>query len=246
MLLVATHRTDYSAPGEGLAQVTSLALRDCHRARSPVRRRHDRGPTNCRPRCLEEIISHTDGIPLFVEELTKSVLESGLLREAGNHYRLASPLPALAIPTSLRDSLAARLDRLAPVKEIAQIGACIGREFSRELLYRVAALEAEQLDDALDRLVEAELISRRKTPSDIVYTFKHALVQDAAYDLLLKSRRQHPACPHRAHPGDRIIADQAAHSPELLAHHYTQAGQSATPRSHSGARPAPLPSSAWP
>ena len=224
VLLVATHRTDYAAPCDGLAHVTSLALlRLPPSAITQFVGLMTEG-RELPAEVLEEIISHTDGIPLFVEELTKSVLESGLLRESGNQYRLASPLPTLAIPTSLRDSLAARLDRLAPVKEIAQIGACIGREFPRELLYRVAALEAPQLDDALDRLVEAGLISRRKTPSDIVYTFKHALVQDAAYDLLLKSRRQHlhARIARTLETGD---GNQGAHKPELLAHHYTQAGQ---------------------
>ena len=101
---------------------------------------------------LEQILAHTDGVPLFVEELTKSVLESGLLREAGDRYVLDGPLPALAIPTTLRDSLIARLDRLAPVREIAQIGACIGREFSYELLAAVSPLSGEQLEEALEQL----------------------------------------------------------------------------------------------
>ncbi len=231
VLLVATHRTDYAAPCNGLAYVTSLTLL---RLPPSAIARFVGVMTEGRElpaEVLEEIISHTDGIPLFVEELTKSVLESGLLHESGNQYRLASPLPTLAIPTSLRDSLAARLDRLAPVKEIAQIGACIGREFSRGLLYHVAALDAQQLDDALDRLVESGLISRRETPSDSVYTFKHALVQDAAYDLLLKSRRQHlhARIARTLETGDD---NQLAHKPELLAHHYTQAGQLPTAIPH--------------
>jgi predicted ATPase len=128
------------------------------------------------------VLAHTDGVPLFVEELTKSVLESGLLREAGDAYLLQAPLPALAIPTSLRDSLLARLDRLAPVKEVAQIGACIGREFSYELLARVSTLSNELLEGALPKLTEAGMVYRRGTPPNATYTFKHALVQDAAYD----------------------------------------------------------------
>jgi tetratricopeptide (TPR) repeat protein len=224
VLLVATHRPDYSPPWEGLPQVTSLGLGRLQPSNVTRFVNVMTGGRQLPPEVLEEIISHTDGVPLFIEELTKSVLESGLLREAGDQYTLAGPLPALAIPTSLRDSLAARLDRLAPVKEIAQIGACIGREFSRQLLHRVAAVEPDRLDDALDRLVEAGLISRRETPSDVIYTFKHALLQDAAYDLLLKSRRQHLHA-RIAQTLESGYADQVAHTPELLAHHYTEAGR---------------------
>jgi len=223
VLLVATHRPDYSAPWEHAPCVTNLALGRLQPSNVTRLVNVMTGGRRLPPEVLEEIVSHTDGVPLFIEELTKSVLESGLLREAGDQYTLAGPLPSLAIPTSLRDSLAARLDRLAPVKEIAQIGACIGREFSRQLLHRVADLEPNRLDDALDRLVEAGLISRRETASDVICTFKHALVQDAAYDLLLKTRRQHLHA-RIAQTLESGSADQVAHPPELLAHHYTQAG----------------------
>ena len=137
-----------------------------------------------------QIVARTDGVPLFVEELTKAVLESGLLEDAGDRYELAGPLPPLAIPATLHDSLMARLDRLAPVKEVAQIGAAIGREFSHELLAAVADRPEAELQAALDQLVAAELVFRRGTPPDATYSFKHALVQDAAYETLLKSRRQ--------------------------------------------------------
>ncbi len=139
---------------------------------------------------VEQIVARTDGVPLFVEELTKTVLESGLLADAGDHYELAGPLPPLAIPATLHDSLMARLDRLAPVKEVAQIGAVIGREFTHELLAAVAPMSGSQLGDALDQLVHSELVFRRGAPPDATYSFKHALVQDAAYQSLLKSRRQ--------------------------------------------------------
>lgn len=224
VLLVATHRPDYSAPCEGLPQVTSLALGRLQPSTVTQFVGVMTGGRELPAEILKEIISHTDGVPLFVEELTKSVLESGLLREIGNQYTLAVPLPALVIPTSLRDSLAARLDRLGPVKDIAQVAACIGREFSRELLYRVAASEGDRLDDGLDKLVEAGLISRLKTASDVIYTFKHALVQEAAYDLLLRSRRQQLHA-RIAQTLATDHADQVANKPELLAHHYTQAGR---------------------
>ena len=123
----------------------------------------------------------------------------------------------------MRDSLAARLDRLAPVKEIAQIGACIGREFSYDLISRVSTLTGERLEAALERLAEAGLVIRRGTPPDANYTFKHALMQDAAYDSLLKSRRsQLHAMIARVLATD--FASRVAHEPEWLAHHYTQAG----------------------
>ncbi|UPK40979.1 hypothetical protein IVB18_49620 (plasmid) [Bradyrhizobium sp. 186] len=146
-------------------------------------------------------MAKTDGVPLFVEELTKTVLESGLLREQGNCYELIGPLPPLAIPTTLKDSLMARLDRLAPVKEVAQIAACIGREFGHDLLKAVAPLDEDALQLALNELLEAELIFRvRGIPPDIGYSFKHALVQDIAHKSLLRSKRQQIHAGIAAHP----------------------------------------------
>src|SRR5919204_5769939 len=138
----------------------------------------------------EQIVVKTDGNPLFVEELTKAVLEAGILVEDAEGYRLDGPLPPLAIPETLRDSLMARLDRLAPVREIAQIGAAIGREFSYSLLRAVAGRDEIALKHALVQLEQAELVFRRGAPPEAVYSFKHVLVRDAAYESLLKSRRQ--------------------------------------------------------
>ena len=138
----------------------------------------------------DQIIDRTDGVPLFIEELTKTVVESGIVTEAGDHYALAGPMRPLAIPTSLQASLLARLDRLAPTREVAQIGAALGRSFSYELISAVAGMPHQKLDEALDQLASAELIFQRGTPPDAEYTFKHALVQDAAYSTLLRSRRQ--------------------------------------------------------
>jgi predicted ATPase len=114
-------------------------------------------------------VARTDGVPLFVEELTKTVLEWGWLADAGDHYELAGPLPPLAIPTTLHDSLMARLDRLARVKEVAQIGAVIGRDFSHELLAAVSPLHEDELGDALDQLVASELVFRRGVSSEAIY-----------------------------------------------------------------------------
>ena len=166
-------------------------------------------------------------MPLFLEELTKSVLESKLLREAGDRYVLDGPLPALAIPTTLRDSLIARLDRLAHVREVAQIGACIGREFSYELLAAVSPLKGERLEEALEQLAKTGLVFKRGTPPDASYTFKHALVQDAAYDSLLKSNRTQLHT-QIAQVLEKNFSDQVENAPELLAHHYTEAGNLTT------------------
>ena len=162
-------------------------------------------------------------MPLFVEELTKAILETGELKEAGDHYEYGGSARGVTIPATLRDSLMARLDRFVPVKEIAQIGAAIGREFSYELIAEVAPMPQAQLDDALVRLSELGLAFRRGTPPDAVYTFKHALVQDAAYDSLLKSRRQdlHGKI---ARVIEQRFPNIETTEPEVLAHHLTAAG----------------------
>ena len=137
----------------------------------------------------DEIAAKTDGVPLFVEEMTKAVIESGVLRESEDAYCLDGPLSALAIPTTLHDSLMARLDRLQPVKEVAQIAAVIGRSFDHRTIAALAALPESELAEAMRQLVNAELIFRRGAPPDATYLFKHALVRDAAYESLLKARR---------------------------------------------------------
>ena len=139
---------------------------------------------------LQIVIDRTDGVPLFVEELTKTIMESGVLKADGHQYTLDGPLNALAIPNTLHDSLMARLDRLQPIKEVAQTASCIGREFPYQLLAQVSALSTEQLDKALEGLIGAELIYRRGLPPHARYQFKHALVRDAAYESLLKPRRR--------------------------------------------------------
>jgi predicted ATPase len=169
---------------------------------------------------LEQVVARTDGVPLFIEELTRTVLESGLLRDAGERYELAGPLPPLAIPATLHDSLMARLDRLAPVKEVAQSAAVIGREFSYGLLAAVTERAEADLEAALDQLVASELVFRRGTPPDATYRFKHALVQDAAYQSLLKSSR------HQLHAKIAQVLERELPGapPEVLAHHFTEAG----------------------
>src|SRR4029453_2144455 len=172
---------------------------------------------------MDEILARTDGVPLFIEELTKTVLESGLLQERDGHYVLERPLPSLAIPTTLHASLMARLDRLVPVREVAQIGAVAGREFHYELLYAVAGVPRERLEAALGQLVRSELIFSRGEIPHSVYAFKHALVRDAAYASLLKSRRGqlHAAI---ANALEQQFPEIMQTQPETLARHLTEAG----------------------
>ena len=173
---------------------------------------------------VQQILAHTDGVPLFIEELTSTLLESGHLRDtADGGYVLDGPLPSLAIPTTLQASLLARLDRLAPVKDIAQIGAVIGREFSFGLIAAVSAMAKQELEAALGKLVAAELIFQRGVPPGADYRFKHALVQDAAYASLLRSRR---SALHAAVVKELVavgVSDTEV-KPELLAHHCAEAG----------------------
>ncbi len=172
---------------------------------------------------LGQILTKTDGVPLFVEELTRTVLEAGLLKEEKDRYVLTEPLPPLAIPATLHDSLMARLDRLSPIKEVAQTAAAIGREFSHQLLSKVLTATEEGLEDALAQLAVAELVFRRGKPPQATYTFKHALVRDAAYESLLKSKRQE-IHGRIAEALEQKFSEQAEVKPELLAHHLTEAG----------------------
>ena len=169
------------------------------------------------------VADRTDGVPLFIEELTKSVLESGLLREEAGRYVLVGALAPLAIPTSLHASLLARLDRLASVRLVAQTGAAIGRQFSYRLLRAVSSLPKDELQTALGRLVASELVFQRGVPPEAVYNFKHVLVQNAVHDSLLRKARQqlHAQIAKALETtSPQIIESQ----PELLAQHYTEAG----------------------
>jgi class 3 adenylate cyclase/tetratricopeptide (TPR) repeat protein len=176
---------------------------------------------------LEQIIRKTDGIPLFVEEFTKALLQADILVENADGFELSGTLATVSIPATLQDSLMARLDRLASVKEIAQIGAVIGREFSYVLLNSVVRHDEAKLKAGLAQLEDAELVFRRGESTEAIYSFKHALVRDAAYESLLRSRRQ---VLHRqiAEALRDQFAKLAAAEPEVLAHHFTQAGQTET------------------
>ena len=223
VLLIVTFRPEFQPPWTGQPHVTMLVLnRLDQRDRTSLVTQIAGGKT-LPDEVLVRIVERTDGVPLFVEELTKNVLESGLLREEGGHYVLDGPLPPLAIPTSLHASLMARLDRLASVRRVAQIGAAFGRWFRYTLLRAVSGLSENELQAALDRLVASELVFQSGTPPEAVYTFKHALVQEVAYGSLLRNTRQ------ELH--GRIAAALEAHFPELtesqpeiFARHYGEAG----------------------
>lgn len=175
---------------------------------------------------VEQIVIKTDGVPLFVEESTKMILESGLLQEHQGAYVLTGPLPPLAIPVTVHDSLIARLDRLGAAREVAQLGATCGREFSYELIKAVSPLDEPSLRQALEKLVRTEVLYPRGIGQGSQYVFKHALIQDAAYQSLLKSKRQQY---HQqiAYALEAQFPETKEAEPELLAHHYTEAGLSA-------------------
>ena len=191
VLVLITFRPEFQPPWTGQAHVTTLTMSRLGRRQGADLVARVTGDKPLPAEIVEQIVARTDGVPLFVEELTKTVLESGLLADAGDHYELSGPLPPLAIPTTLHDSLMARLDRLAPVKEVAQIGAVIGREFSHELLAAVAPIGPRRSwATPSSSWSQSELVFRRGAPPEATYSFKHALVQDAAYQSLLKSKRQ--------------------------------------------------------
>ena len=223
VLLVVTFRPEFQPPWTGQPQVTVLALnRMDRRDQTALIGQIARGKV-LPDEVVDQIIDRTDGVPLFIEELTKSVLEGGLLREEADRYVLDRAVSPFAIPTSLHDSLMARLDRLASVRLVAQIGAAIGREFSYSLLHAISRLPADELQSALDRLVASELVFQRGTPPDAVYSFKHALVQDAAHGSLLRSsRRQLHA--QIAHALETHFPELRDSQPELLAQHFAEAG----------------------
>jgi class 3 adenylate cyclase/tetratricopeptide (TPR) repeat protein/ABC-type transport system involved in cytochrome c biogenesis ATPase subunit len=227
IFVLMTSRPEFDPPWAGLGNVGVLPLERLDRQDTRALIEQVTVGRQLPAEMMMQILDKTDGIPLFVEELTKMVLESGLLVEDAGRLRLDSPLPPLAIPATLQDSLMARLDRLAPVKEVAQIGAAIGREFTYTVLRSVAGRDDHALNAALEQLEEAELLSRRGTLPEASYSFKHALVQEAAYASLLKSRRQ---TLHRR-IGD-VLCDQfpaiAEAEPEVVAFHFTEAGLSET------------------
>jgi class 3 adenylate cyclase/tetratricopeptide (TPR) repeat protein len=222
VLAAVTYRPDYRPVWSGLAHALTLPV--VRLPRGDIARMTEQvvGGKSLPREVLEQIVEKTDGIPLFVEELTKTILESGLVIEADDSYRISGSLSDLAVPTTLQDSLMARLDRAASVREVAQVGACLGRQFSRDLLAAVLALDETTLKAALQQLEATGLLLRTDTTKSVGYAFKHALVQDVAYNSLLKSRRKH----FHARIAEFLSKSvDGALAPEVLAHHYMEAGK---------------------
>jgi class 3 adenylate cyclase/predicted ATPase len=221
-LLIVTFRPEFVAPWIGQPQVTSIILNRLEERDAAAIVANLAGNKGLPADVLAEIVERTDGIPLFVEEMTKAVLEAE--SESGARKAAAAvPSSSVAVPASLHASLMARLDRLGPGKDVAQIGAVIGREFSHALLAAVAPNTGAELQSALDRLIGAGLVFRQGVPPDASYLFKHAMVQDAAYGTLLRERRRALHARIAETLGSHF-AEIAESQPELLARHFTEAG----------------------
>jgi predicted ATPase len=223
LLHVLTFRPEFMPPWPARSHLTPLTLNRLERTQLEALVTRLAGGKRLPPEVVAYIVTHADGVPLYVEELTKALLESTLLQEQPEHYRLTGPLTDVAIPATLQDALMARLDRLPTVREVAQLGAVLGREFAYEMLHALAGVEESTLQDGLAQLVGAELLYQRGRPPRATYIFKHALVQEVAYQSLLRRTRQHY---HQqvAELLERRFPDLAQTEPDLMAHHYTEAG----------------------
>ena len=224
ILLIITHRPDFQPPWAGQPHVATMSLNRLSRRERMALVDHVTGGKALPQALLDQIVERTDGVPLFVEELTKAVMESEQIHEDKDRYVLDQPMQQLAIPATLQDSLMARVDRLGSAREVLQIGAAIGREFPYELIAAVAGLPDVVLQDALARLTEAELLIPRGTPPDATYAFKHALVQDTSYSTMLRARREqlHGAI---AQVLEKRFPEVIASTPEVLAQQFEGAGR---------------------
>lgn len=222
ILIVGTARPDFTPPWSGRAHCTQLTLTRLPERLVTTLVQHVAQGKALPAEVAAQLVAKTDGVPLFVEEMTKTILESGLLQEQEAGYVLTRPLPPLAIPVTLHDALLARLDRLGSAKGLAQLGSTLGREFSYALLQAVVPWDAETVQQELQQLVGAELLYQRGMPPQATYIFKHALIQDAAYQSLLRRTRQQY---HQqiAQVLEAQFPDTVEAEPALVAHHYTEA-----------------------
>jgi class 3 adenylate cyclase/predicted ATPase len=223
LLTLVTARPEFRPPWTPRPHLTQVTLGRLPRPQveTMVRQLTDDKPLPAE--VLAQVVAKTDGVPLFVEELVKMLLESGLLQKQADRYALTGPLPPLAIPTTLQDSLMARLDRLSTARTVAQLGAILGREFAYELIRAVALLDEATLQRGLEELVDAELLYQRERPPQARYIFKHALIQETAYQSLLKSTRQQ----YHQRSAQVLTAqfpEIVEMQPEVVAQHYTEAG----------------------
>jgi predicted ATPase len=224
---VLTFRPEFVEPWPRRSHMTPITLNRLERPQVEALIMHRAGGKAVPAEVVSHIVAKTDGVPLYVEELTKMLLDSPLLRAEGDQYLLTGPLSAVSIPDTLQDSLMARLDQLRTAKEVAQLGAVLGREFAYDVLQAIAPMDEAALQEGLRKLVEAELLYQRGRPPRSRYLFKHALIQDAAYASLLRSARQQVHANVAQALMDKL-PELAETQPELLAHHYTQAGLAAS------------------
>ena len=225
MLNVLTYRPEFVPPWIMHSHMTPITLNRLERPEVEALIGHQSSGKVVPSEVVEHIVAKADGVPLYVEELTKTILESDYLREEADRYTLAGLLSEISIPATLQDSLMARLDRVPTLREIAQLGSVLGREFAYQMLCFLAPHDESVVQAGLGQLVEDELLYQRGRPPRSKYIFKHALIQDAAYQSLLKRTRQHYHQQVAALMEERYPDTVAAH-PELMAHHYTEAGNS--------------------
>lgn len=223
VLLLVLARSDFAHKWPNAAHVTTLSLPRLDRVQSRRVVEHVAGDKALPPEVMNYVLSRIDGVPLYAEEMTKSLLESGILVEEPERFVLAGPLPSFGVPTTLQSSLLARLDRLGPARELAQVGAVIGREFDYEMIASVVDMHEDALRASLARLIGSGMVLAKGMPPEATYRFKHALVRDAAYDTLLRERRRALHLRIGEFLEERS-ADLAHTQAERLARHFTEAG----------------------
>jgi predicted ATPase/class 3 adenylate cyclase len=218
LMIAITYRPDFTPPWPMRSHITPLTLNRLEPGEVEQLIRHHTGGKALPADVVEHIAAKAEGVPMYVKELTKTIIESDFLREHNDRYELTGPLSTASIPSTLQDSLTARLDRLPSGREVAQLGAVLGREFAYDMIQALSAFEEPELQKGLKQLVEAELLYQRGRLPQAKYTFKQALIQDAAYQLLLKRTRQRY---HRqvAEHIEAQFPETAANHPELVAHH---------------------------
>jgi predicted ATPase len=222
MLVVATYRPELTPPWSQRSHMTPITLNRLERPEVETMVGHLSGGRPLPGEVVDHIVAKADGVPLYVEELTKAILGSGVLEARGDAYVLTGALAQLHIPETLQDSLMARLDRAPRLREVAQLGSVLGREFAYDMISALAGIEEGMLQSGLGQLVVDELLYQRGRPPRSRYLFKHALIQDAAYQSLLKRTRQQYH-QHVAKLLEDRFPEVASTQPELVAHHYTEA-----------------------
>jgi class 3 adenylate cyclase/predicted ATPase len=223
ILTLFTFRPEFETPWKSLAHQTAMALNRLTKRQITEMMQRQTNARSLPASVVDQVVARTDGVPLFVEEFTRMVIEAGYLHERAGSMELSGSFPVHEIPATLQDLLMARLDRIASDREVVQLVAALGRDFSDELLRSVSTLDEASLRAELAKLVDAEVLIQKGQPPNCSYTFKHALIQDAAYLSMLKSKRQQ--CHQRIAEGlEARFPETASVQPELLAHHFTEAG----------------------